>query len=42
MENNYSWNGKAPKDDEYDIAEAELTKAWKEAEEEKNNGCKNV
>ncbi len=38
MENNYTWHGKAPKDDEYAIAEAELTKSWKEAVEELNNG----
>ena len=38
MENNYSWHGKAPKDDEYAIAEKELRDAWIKAAEEVKNG----
>ena len=38
MENNYSWHGKAPKDDEYAIAEKELSDAHKKAEEDVKNG----
>jgi len=38
MENNYSWHGKAPKDDEYAIAEKELKDAWLEAAEDVKNG----
>ncbi len=38
MENNYAWHGKAPKDDEYAIAEKELTEAWMNAAEEVKNG----
>ncbi len=38
MENNYNWHGKAPKEDEYLIAEKELREAWEKASEELNNG----
>ena len=38
MENNYSWHGKAPKDDEYAIAEKELRDAWIKAAEDVKNG----
>ncbi len=38
MENNYSWHGKAPKDDEYLIAEEELRNAWIKAAEDVKNG----
>lgn len=38
MENNYQWHGKAPKDDEYEIAEKELTAAYELAKEELING----
>ena len=38
MENNYTWHGKAPKDDEYAVAEKEQTLAYKVALEESNNG----
>ena len=38
MENNYSWHGKAPKDDEYAIAEKELREAWIKAAEDVKNG----
>ena len=38
MENNYSWHGKAPKDDEYAIAEKELYDAWVKAAEDVKNG----
>jgi transketolase len=38
MENNYTWHGKAPKDDEYAIAEKELSDAHKKAEEDVKNG----
>ena len=38
MENNYTWHGKAPKDDEYEIAKKELYDAWVKAEEDVKNG----
>ncbi len=38
MENNYTWHGKAPKDDEYAIAEKELYDAWVKAAEDVKNG----
>lgn len=38
MENNYTWHGKAPKDDEYAIARKELVSAWEKAVEDVNNG----
>ena len=38
MENNYSWHGKAPKDDEYEIAALELNNAWVKAAEDVKNG----
>ena len=38
MENNYTWHGKAPKDDEYAIAENELKEAWMKAAEDVKNG----
>ncbi len=38
MENNYTWHGKAPKDDEYAIAEKELYDAWVKAGEDVKNG----
>ena len=38
MENNYTWHGKAPKDDEYAIAEKELHDAWVKAAEDVKNG----
>ena len=38
MENNYSWHGKAPKEDEYAIAEKELYDAWVKAAEDVKNG----
>ena len=38
MENNYTWHGKAPKDEEYAVAEKELSEAYKKAVEELNNG----
>lgn len=38
MENNYKWHGKAPNDEEYAIAEKELTEAYNLASEELNNG----
>jgi len=38
MENNYTWHGKAPKDDEYVIAEKELYDAWVKAGEDVKNG----
>ncbi len=38
MENNYTWHGKAPKDDEYAIAEKELKDAWMKAAEDVKNG----
>ena len=38
MENNYKWHGKAPKDEEYAIAEKELREAYEKAVEELENG----
>ena len=38
MENNYSWHGKAPNDNEYAIAEKELRDAWIKAAEDVKNG----
>ena len=38
MENNYTWHGKAPKDDEYAIAQKELYDAWVKAAEDVKNG----
>lgn len=38
MENNYSWHGKAPKAEEYAIAEEELTNAYNKAAEDVKNG----
>ncbi|MBQ3229398.1 MAG: transketolase [Clostridia bacterium] len=38
MENNYTWHGKAPKDDEYAIAAKELEEAWIKAKEDVKNG----
>lgn len=38
MENNYTWHGKAPKDDEYAIARKELYDAWVKAAEDVKNG----
>ncbi len=38
MENNYTWHGKAPKDEEYAIAEKELYDAWVKAAEDVKNG----
>ncbi len=38
MENNFNWHGKAPKNDEYAIAEEELKAAWEKAVEDVNNG----
>lgn len=38
MENNYTWHGKAPKDDEYAIAREELVAAWEKAVEDVKNG----
>ena len=38
MENNYNWHGKAPKDDEFALAEKELLDALKKAEEDVKNG----
>lgn len=38
MENNYTWHGKAPKDEEYAIAEKELREAYEKAAEELKNG----
>ena len=38
MEHNYTWHGKAPKDDEYAIAEKELYDAWIKAAEDVKNG----
>ncbi len=38
MENNYSWHGKAPKAEEYAIAEEELMNAYNKAAEDVKNG----
>lgn len=38
MENNYTWHGKAPKDEEYAIAEKELREAYEKAAEDSKNG----
>ena len=38
MENNYQWHGKAPKENEYAVAEKELREAYEKAVEDLNNG----
>ena len=38
MENNYTWHGKAPNDNEFAIAEKELYDAWMKAAEDVKNG----